>query len=64
MSRMSHDITHCAGNGCPIKNTCFRFEAHLDLQARRLPGHFSYYVPDYLCDKAKKRLGEIRNVIG
>lgn len=26
---MTHDITHCKGTGCPIKEDCKRYKAHL-----------------------------------
>lgn len=30
---MNHDITHCNGEGCPCRETCRRYHAHLDLTA-------------------------------
>ena len=27
---MNHDITHCRGIDCPVKDTCYRYIAYLD----------------------------------
>ena len=29
---MNHDITHCNGDSCPVRETCHRYNAYLDLQ--------------------------------
>ena len=28
---MNHDITHCRGNDCPIKEQCYRYLAYKDI---------------------------------
>lgn len=54
---MIHDIAHCQGNGCPIRETCFRYQAHLEVQEGKADGTlFTYFKPDYLCDRAKENL--------
>jgi len=32
---IDHDITHCKGDGCPLRESCFRYLMHLDLQASK-----------------------------
>lgn len=56
---MCHDITHCKGIGCPIRDNCYRYQAHLEV----VYGHYkstrisySYFVDDYKCNKAKEIL--------
>lgn len=29
---MNHDITHCEGKYCPLKETCYRYMAYLELK--------------------------------
>lgn len=29
---MNHDIAHCTGLGCPLRNTCYRYKAHLEAE--------------------------------
>jgi hypothetical protein len=38
---ISHDITHCAGQGCTKKDTCHRYLMHLDAIEKDL-GWLSY----------------------
>lgn len=38
---MQHDITHCKGGDCPLKETCYRYIAHLDLKEN--PGKYGLY---------------------
>lgn len=41
---MTHDISHCAGEGCQIKEGCVRFLAHKDLNGMEdIP--YSYIDP-------------------
>jgi hypothetical protein len=28
---MNHDIRHCNGENCPVRKTCHRYMAHVDL---------------------------------
>ena len=28
---MNHDVTHCQGDNCPKKETCYRYKAYLDI---------------------------------
>lgn len=30
---MNHDLTHCHGEGCMLRESCLRYHAHLDAQA-------------------------------
>lgn len=41
---MNHDISHCRGKNCPIKDTCHRFIASNDpnLGVWRSLGHVEY----------------------
>lgn len=52
---MNHDITHCKGEGCPIKDDCFRYKAHMEIEKddHGYP-YVSYYKKGYICDEAKK----------
>lgn len=54
---MCHDITHCKGIGCPIRDNCYRYQAHLEVVYGKYQStRISYFVDDYLCDKAKENL--------
>lgn len=33
---MTHDITHCNYDKCPSKDTCYRYQMHLDAVKRKL----------------------------
>lgn len=56
---MNHDIAHCQGNNCPIKETCDRYKAHLEvIEGKYQSMRISYFRRDYLCDKAKKAMEE------
>lgn len=33
---MTHDIIHCNYNKCPLKDTCYRYQMHLDAVKRKL----------------------------
>ena len=39
---IDHDITHCAESSCANKDTCFRYQAHLDAMKRGFY-YLSYY---------------------
>lgn len=28
---MNHDITHCEGKSCPLKETCYRYAAYKEI---------------------------------
>ena len=28
---MNHDMTHCKGDGCMLRESCLRYQAHLDV---------------------------------
>lgn len=30
---MNHGMAHCKGDGCMMRNTCLRYQAHLDYEA-------------------------------
>ena len=40
MSILEHDITHCNADNCSLKDTCYRYQAHLDAIEKNM---------DYLC---------------
>jgi hypothetical protein len=45
---MDHDIVHCAGLNCPLKEDCLRYKAHKELLKLGLEKMFYYYCdPDY-----------------
>ncbi len=50
---MNHDISHCAGSKCPVRNDCLRYTAHLDLvRQKKRKAHacwYASYIPDDLC---------------
>jgi hypothetical protein len=43
----SHDITHCNRETCPSKDTCRRYQAHLDAVEKKLDW-LTYLVNDEL----------------
>lgn len=45
MYRGSHDITHCNRETCPSKDTCRRYQAHLDAVEKKLDW-LTYLVND------------------
>lgn len=48
---MLHDISHCNADKCELKDTCYRYQAHLEAQEKKL---------DYLCyfvNNDKRELG-------
>ena len=51
---MNHDITHCRGIGCPIKEECFRYEAHLEVENGKYKSYMIPYYKDGLCKRAEK----------
>ena len=38
---MQHDISHCKGGDCPLKETCYRYIAHRDIVDN--PGKYGQY---------------------
>lgn len=34
---MTHDLTHCQGRECPLRDSCLRYLAHLDAPATGIP---------------------------
>lgn len=51
---MTHDITHCTGIGCTIKEGCYRYQAHLEVaNGIYKSSRISYFMDGYLCEKAK-----------
>lgn len=38
---MNHDISHCKGGKCPLKDTCYRYLAYKELKEN--PGKFGQY---------------------
>ena len=41
---MNHDIVHCDGIECPLKERCVRYKAHLDLKENEYNGLYDYYI--------------------
>lgn len=41
---MNHDISHCTGTGCQVKESCIRFLAHQELQGMEI-NPYSYIDP-------------------
>lgn len=41
MMHIQHDISHCRGGECPLKETCYRYLMHKDLQDN--PGKYGKY---------------------
>ena len=41
---MNHDIIHCDGLECPLRDTCMRYMAYLDLKENEYNGLYDYYV--------------------
>lgn len=40
---MNHDIAHCDKQDCPKKDSCYRYQAHLEARELGLP-YVSYFV--------------------
>jgi hypothetical protein len=38
---MQHDISHCKGGECPLKDTCYRYLAYKELKEN--PGKYGQY---------------------
>lgn len=52
---MNHDITHCKGIGCPVKDDCFRYKAHLEVESGKYESMMiTYYADGYLCEIVKQ----------
>lgn len=56
---MNHDITHCMGIDCPIKDDCFRYEAHLEVESGKYKSSWiPYYRDGSLCKRAEMAVKE------
>lgn len=54
---MCHDITHCKGICCTIRDNCYRYQAHLEVESGKYQStRISYFFDDYLCEEAKENL--------
>lgn len=42
---MTHDITHCRYDKCPSKDTCYRYQMHLDAVQKKLT-YLTYVIND------------------
>ena len=42
---MMHDITHCNYDKCPSKDTCYRYQAHLEAVQKKLT-YLTYVIND------------------
>ena len=40
---MNHDIAHCDKQDCPKKDNCFRYQAHLEAEERKMQ-YISYLI--------------------
>lgn len=40
---MNHDITHCNGKNCPLRNKCLRYLAFVELKKNEIPGVFPFF---------------------
>lgn len=51
---MTHDITHCEGVGCQIKDDCIRYKAHIEVEQGKYKSmRVSYFIDGYICERAK-----------
>lgn len=48
---MIHDIAHCEGGGCPLKDKCYRFLAHQEAVERHLKYMTYITTPPHVEDK-------------
>ena len=45
---MNHDMTHCSGYYCPLRDDCLRYKAHKELENLGIKTYFYYYCdPNY-----------------
>ena len=42
---MNHDITHCNQDKCPKKDTCYRYQAWMDIKNNKMDGLYSMLKP-------------------
>lgn len=49
---MIHDIAHCTGLGCSLRETCHRYKAHLEAQKLCIP-----YLTYLVIEKTGKECG-------
>lgn len=43
---MNHDISHCMGNDCTLKELCYRYKAHVELVENKVLQYAYYIIPD------------------
>ena len=41
---MNHDLIHCDGLECPLKEKCVRYKAHLELKGKRNVYFHEYFA--------------------
>ena len=46
---MNHDIAHCDNQDCPKKDSCYRFQAHLEARERKMQ-YVSYLIIENIDD--------------
>ena len=56
---MNHDIVHCDGIECPLKERCVRYKAHLDLKENQYNGLYDYLIFNPY-DKKTKQCKQIK----
>lgn len=42
---INHDIAHCEGVACDLRDLCKRYVAHKEIKDKKFKGYFSYIVP-------------------
>jgi len=47
---MIHDITHCKGEGCELRDTCERYLAHLMLQDKDYVRKYQIFYVSYFTE--------------
>ena len=56
---MNHDIIHCDGIECPLRDKCQRYKAHLDLKENQYNGLYDYLIFNPY-DKKTKQCEQIK----
>ena len=56
---MNHDIIHCDGIECPLRDKCQRYKAHLDLKENQYNGLYDYLIFNPY-DKKTKQCKQIK----
>lgn len=65
---MNHDLTHCQGRECPIRENCLRYLAHLQAPSTGIP-YIPYttemidhgYCPMYVRSEEYKGISQFNN---